>query len=427
MRPFLFAFFLVKGIKKGLKEFYLMGEQRNNDLELWLTGVVLGKVRGFRAWCLRRVLWILSGLYRLAIFLRIAHYAKGWKKAHYFAVPVISVGNLTVGGTGKTPVVERLARDLAKRGKRPAILSRGYKSKALLEPQKWVSRKDKKTLEAALLPKIVNAFGKPLLSAAYAGDEPRMLANNLPQASILVGRDRVRSARFAIKELDVDCLILDDGLQYLELAHSFDIILVDASRPFGTGQMLPAGTLREPAVNLIRADYIFITKCDGGSNEALIEKIRRLNPTASLLECRHGPQSLKGLFGEKDMPLEGIAGKHIALFSGIAMPQSFEKIIEELGGIVDFHSVFSDHHSFKQKELNKLARRCEEWDSAMLITTEKDAVRLQEDLSFPIPAYYLRIEVDILKGKEVWEELLDGIAKPKTPVPSLFLPRGAWE
>ena len=141
------------------------------------------------------------------------------------------------------------------------------------------------------MPKVVSAGDEPLIKVKYAGDEPWMLAKNLPGVSVVVDKNRVKGATFAVRELGADTLILDDGLQYLDLTHSTDVVLVDQNAPFGTGQMLPRGTLREPARNLSRADYIFITKCDGSSNEQLIRKMRRYNRHAEIIECTHGPST----------------------------------------------------------------------------------------------------------------------------------------
>ncbi len=392
-----------------------------DELEQWGTEVIFGRARGFRATMMRLLLWCLSGVYRAGVAFRLRRFRNGGVEQQYLGTQVISIGNLTVGGTGKTPVVELFARTLSERGRQPAILSRGYKSKKLSKPQPWKDRITGEKIPADEMPKVVSDGGEPLLKVAYAGDEPWMLAKNLPGVSVVVDKNRVKGGRFAVRELESDTLILDDGLQYLHLAHSTDVVLVDQNAPFGTGQMLPRGTLREPARNLCRADYIFITKCDGSSNEELITKMRKYNKHAEIIECTHGPQHLENLFTGEQVPLDFLNEKYLAAISGIAVPESFEKILRNLGASVEFHRVFSDHHSFNQKEIDRFMNRCVQRDIEMIVTTEKDAVRFMRPTELDVPIYFLRIEVDILKGQEVWERLVDRICGEKPKVDPLLL------
>ena len=391
-----------------------------DELEQWGTEVIFGRARGFRATVMRMLLWSLSGIYRLGVAKRLGRYRSGAKPQQYLGTRVISIGNLTVGGTGKTPVVELFARTLRDRGRKPAILSRGYKSKKLNHPQQWQGRNGE-IIPAEQMPKVVSDGGEPLLKVKYAGDEPWMLAKNLPGVAVVVDKNRVKGGAFAVGELGADTLILDDGLQYLDLAHSTDVVLVDQSAPFGTGQMLPRGTLREPARNLMRADYIFITKCDGSSNEQLIDKMRRFNKNAEIIECTHGPKHLENLFTGEQAPLEFLNDKYAAAISGIAVPQSFEKILDKLGAQVEFHRVFSDHHSFNQREIDRFMRRCVERDIEVIITTEKDAVRFMKPTELDVPIYFLRIEVEILKGEEVWNKIIERICCEKPTADHLLL------
>ena len=392
-----------------------------NELEQWGTEVIFGRARGFRASVMRVLLWSLSGIYRFGVAKRLGRYRSGAKPQHYLGTQVISIGNLTVGGTGKTPVVELFARTLCDRGRKPAILSRGYKSKKMSHAQHWQGRISGEPIPAEQMPKVVSDGGEPLLKVKYAGDEPWMLAKNLPGVAVVVDKDRVKGGAFAVGELEADTLILDDGLQYLNLAHSIDVVLVDQGSPFGTGQMLPRGTLREPARNLTRADYIFITKCDGSSNEQLIRKMRKFNKNAEIIECTHGPKHLENLFTGERAPLEFLNDKYVAAISGIAVPQSFEKILDKLGAQVEFHRVFSDHHSFNQKEIDRFMRRCVERDIEVIITTEKDAVRFMRPAELDVPVYFLRIEVEILKGEEVWNKIIERICCEKPTADHLLL------
>ncbi|HCC20749.1 MAG TPA: tetraacyldisaccharide 4'-kinase [Verrucomicrobiales bacterium] len=392
-----------------------------NELEQWGTEVIFGRARGFRATVMRILLWALSGIYRIGVAVRLKCYRKGAKYQHYLGTQVISIGNLTVGGTGKTPMVEMFARTLRERGRKPAILSRGYKSKRLGKPQEWLRKSNGLPIPADEMPKVVSAGGEPLIKVRYAGDEPWMLAKNLPGVSVIVDKNRVKGGSFAVGELNADTLILDDGLQYLNLAHTTDVVLVDQNSPFGTGRILPRGTLREPAKNLRRADYIFITKCDGSSNEQLITKMRRYNRHAEIIECTHGPQHLENIFTGEQLPLDYLQKKYVAAISGIAVPQSFEKILKSLGARVEFHRVFSDHHTFNQKDIDRFMNRCVRRDIELIVTTEKDAVRFPRPAELDVPIYFLRIEVDILKGMDVWERLIDRICDKKGNIDPILL------
>ncbi len=387
----------------------------HDDLEKWAADVIFGRARGFWPFVMRRILWGGSLLYRLGVKTRLKLYRDGWKEMNHLGVMVISIGNLTVGGTGKTPVVERFARQLTERGRKVAILSRGYKSADPKKPQKWTHPETKEKFWSP--PKVVSDGEEVLLEVKYAGDEPYMLAKNLPGVAVVVDRDRVRGGCFAVKELGVDTLLLDDGMQYLDLAHSLDVVLVDQGSPFGTGQILPRGTLREPPRNLCRADYVFITKCDGSSNEGLRKKILKKNKTAEILECTHGPKHLQGVFHQEILPLEELEGKFVAGISGIAVPESFDKLLRELGAQVEFHTTFSDHHNFTQKDIDRFMARCVDRGIEMIVTTEKDAVRFPFPSEPDVPIYFLRIEVQILDGEEVWERCIERICARVTKSP----------
>lgn len=380
-----------------------------NELEKWATDVIFGRARGFWPAVMRIVLRGFSWLYRFGVRLRLRLYHKGWLEQSSLGTMVVSIGNITVGGTGKTPVVERIARELAGRGRKVAILSRGYKSSDLKEPQVWVNPET--GFEVTNFPKIVSDGREVLLPAKYAGDEPYMLAMNLPGVAVVVDRDRVRGGRFAVKELGVDTLLLDDGLQYLHLDHSIDVVLVDQNAPFGNGYILPRGTLREPPPNLCRADYIFLTKCDGDPPEKLIKQIRRYNKTAEILQCTHGPKHLHGVFSDEILPLEALEGKYLGAISGIAQPKSFDRLLKKLGGQVMFHTTFADHHAFTAKEIEPFMDRCVNRGVDMIVTTEKDAVRFPKPDKLDVPIFYLRIEVQILEGEEVWERCLERICR----------------
>jgi len=269
-------------------------------------------MKGFRATLMRILLRGLSLIFRQLVAMRLRLFRWGYKKQAHLGTMVISIGNITMGGTGKTPVVELFAKTLRDKGKKVAILSRGYKSKDLEEKQHWESQHTGEVIDPEDMPKVVSAGNGLELDVHYAGDEPYMLAKNLDGVPVVVDRDRVKAGRFAINELDCDILLLDDGMQFLKLAHSIDVVLVDSNSPFGTGSMIPRGTLREPPRNLCRADYIFITKCYNAGNEKLIKRIRRYNKVAEIIECTHGPVHLENVFTGEIEPLTFLQDKYLS-------------------------------------------------------------------------------------------------------------------
>lgn len=382
------------------------------ELERWGSDVIFGRAKGFRAALMRMAMTGLSGIFRLLVQTRLMLFRKGWKDQSHLGMRVVSIGNITVGGTGKTPVTEFLARTLRDRGRRVAILSRGYKSKKLDRPQKW-RRKNGHMVPGEKMPRVVSTGSALLLDSRHAGDEPFMLARNLDGVSVVVDKDRVKSGRFAISELEADTLVLDDGMQYLKLAHGMDIVLVDAGSPFGTGALLPRGTLREPPRNLRRASYIFLTKCDGTSNDELIKRIRKYNKVAGIVETTHGPIYLENIFTRERKPLHFLKGKWVGAISAIAVPEAFENSLRKLGARVEVRRHFSDHHRFSKRDVDQFMQRCVERDMNLMITTEKDAVRFPRPSELNVPIYFLRIEVEILKGHEVWEDLIERICHPE--------------
>lgn len=398
-----------------------MNKERAEEFEKWASDVIFGRAKGIRATFARIILRAFSWLFRLLVTLRLRLFRNGWKHQSQMGTLVISIGNITVGGTGKTPVVELFAKTLRDRGRNVAILSRGYKSKNLETPQTWQSSLTGQPVAAELMPKLVSDGSvPPILEVAYAGDEPYMLAKNLEQVKVIVDKDRVKSGRFAIQEFGSDTLILDDGMQFLKIGHSIDIVLVDANAPFGTEHLLPRGTLREPPKNLCRADYIFITKCRTPNNTDILNRIRQYNRTAEIIECTHGPIQLENVFTGEIQPLDFLAGKYVAAISGIAVPESFEEKLTEHGAHVLFHRTFSDHHNFSQQEIDRFMRRCVRRDAEIIVTTEKDAVRFHRPAELDVPVYFLRIEVDILSGAQVFADIIDRICGTKEVIDPLL-------
>src|SRR5690606_17880243 len=309
---------------------------------------------------------------------------------------VVVVGNLTVGGTGKTPVVETFARALRDRGRKVAILSRGYKSKA---PPLWKKAWYWLTHTSEPPPRIVSDGQAVLLDSEVAGDEPFMLARNLPGVVVLVDKNRVKAGAYAIKKFGCDTLILDDGFQYLPLKGRLNLLLVDKTNPFGNGHLLPRGVLREPVKHLRRASYVFLTKSNGERDRELEDLIHQHNPRAEIIECAHRPQYLRRHGpGDERLPLDDLQGRPLGTFTGIALPESFEKFVRDLGGKIEFNRRFLDHYRFGYEDFVTIFSEALEKRVEYIVTTEKDAVRIPDDLPCPVPIYYLRLEIDIIRG-----------------------------
>lgn len=362
----------------------------------------------------RVFLFLLSRLYRNVTQLRLTLYNKSILKQHELGCTVISVGNLTTGGTGKTPVVELLAGILASKGRNVAILSRGYRSKPRPFLQRLRGALSKK--KHAFPPKIVSDGHQVLLDSEYAGDEPFMLAKNLLEkpgrkgTSVVVDKDRVKGGNYAIAHLQADTLILDDGFQHLRLRPMHNILLVDSTNPFHNHEMLPCGLLREPIKNLRRAHVIFLTKSNGGAHlRHLREFLRRHNPSAAIIECNHVPKHLQHVESGKTLPLEHLRGKRVAALSAIAVPKSFLGYLENLGAKIVYSRHFVDHHRYKEHEMTAFYEKAREANAELLLTTEKDAVRLPPLPNQNLPFYYLRIEIKILVGHDVFDKCITQI------------------
>ena len=390
-------------------------QTRMDEFADWGTEVVFGRAHGFRAFMMRCLLRFASLLFFVLVKVRLFLFRRRIKTVRNLGTLVISVGNITAGGTGKTPVVELLSRTLAQRGRTVSILTRGYKSAELDTPQMW---KDANGHPVDNLPKIASDGTTRYLGPLHAGDEPFMLARNLDGVSVLVDKDRVKSGIFAIEQLGADTLILDDGMQYLKLAHELDIVLVDCGAPFGTGALLPRGTMREPRSSLKRADYIILTKSDGAPQDELIRRNRRYNKSADILVTNHGPKYFENVFTGERKPLDFVHDKWVACMSGIARPENFENAVEQLGGKVEIRRRYPDHYWFDQNDLEAFVERCADRAMDLIVTTEKDAVRFLKPGEMDVPIYFLRIEIDILEGREHWDRMIERIIGLNRPQPA---------
>ena len=373
------------------------------QFETFALEVIFGERRGKKAALLRGVLFGLSKVFLIIVKGRRWLYEARIIRDHPLGVQVITVGNLTVGGTGKTPVVEKFARVLTDQGRKVAILSRGYRSKPPPLTQRW---KNKLLLQDEIVPPRVVSDGKSLLlNSEDAGDEPYMLASNLKDVVVLTDKDRVKSGRYAIEQFGCDTLLLDDGFQYWKLAgRRRDIVLVDAQKPFGNEHLLPRGTLREPPEHIRRADTIFITKSDG-ETAGLRARIRKHNPSAGIIECVHWPLFFEDVFNPEQREQIGwLKGKKVATLSGIAQPESFEQSLLQQGAELVYTKRFADHHRFNQQEILNTINRAKKRRADVILTTQKDAVRFPKIDRRDLPIFYMRVEIKILSGAKDFDD-----------------------
>lgn len=411
-------------------------------IEKYTVKIINGRQITWYDYYYRIFLFALSHLYRIVVDLRLSMYKHSILKRRNLGSFVVSVGNLTVGGTGKTPVVELLARTLASRGRRVAILSRGYRSKPRTTREKIedairkvsdmeqedIAKGGKKytwsvklmktffALRQRMDPRVVSDGRIVRLPSSIAGDEPFMLASNLLEkngrtgVAVVVDKDRVHGGRYAITKFGADTLLLDDGFQYMPLRPRINIVLVDSTNPFHNHETLPGGLLREPIEHISKADYIFLTKSDGrGSLRHLRRFIHRHNSHSPIIECNHEPCHLAALWKDEQLPLDALKGKKVAAICGIAVPESFERYLEGLGGEIVYRESYVDHHRYHEDEIEAFARRAAEQGAQMLVTTEKDAVRIPEVDTHGLPFLFLRVEIRILKGEAYFQDCIRNI------------------
>ncbi len=379
------------------------------DIEQYFLELMSGRRYNWYDRVLIDLLFVASRFYRMAIQFRIWMYDKRVIRNHALGCLVVSIGNLSCGGTGKTPVTEVFARTLSAKGRRVAILSRGYRSRKRSLFSKLMHMFRSQKIE--IPPKVVSDGRNLLLESDYAGDEPYMLASNLPNVAVVVDKDRVKSGLYAVENFQTDVIILDDGFQYLMLKPHINIVLVDSTDPFGNGHVLPRGILREPIKNIRRADYIFLTKSDGSHKlHHLKNFLRRHTRRAEIIECCHRPQHLVRMFSRREIePLEKLRGARVAALSAIACPASFESFLRQLGANLVLCDHYADHHRYTQQEIIDFINQAKAAGAEFIVTTEKDAVRIPKLDRCDVPIFYLRIQIDILSGQESFDQCISRI------------------
>jgi tetraacyldisaccharide 4'-kinase len=372
------------------------------SLETFVLEVIFEQRRGKRAALMRGGLFALSKLFALAVKARRGLYNFRILRDSTLGVQVIAIGNITVGGTGKTPVVEKFARELKDQGRNVAILSRGYRSKPAPLHQRLLNKVLLR--EDTTPPRVVSDGKSLLLDSETAGDEPYMLASNLRDVVVLVDKDRVKAGLYAIEKFGCDTLLLDDGYQYWKLAgRRRDIVLIDCQQPFGNNHLLPRGTLREPPSHLSRASNIFITKATS-STENIRRIIQKYNPKAGIIECVHQPLFFEDVFTGTRHAIEEIRGQKVASLSGIAQPESFEESLVKLGAELVASKRFADHHRFTQQEVLNVINRGKKRQAALVLTTQKDAVRFPKLDRRDLPIWFMRVEIKIVHGAINFQE-----------------------
>ncbi len=335
--------------------------------------VVAGR-RGVLPAVLRGALWLAQGGYRAAVAWRNRRYERRPELARRVAVPVVSVGNLTVGGTGKTPLVVYLTRQLRRRGVRVAVISRGYKS-----------------LQGSV------------------NDEALELERLLPDVPHLQNPDRVQAAQVAIEELEAQVLLLDDGFQHRRLARDLDVVLLDALCPFGHGHLLPRGLLREPIASLRRAHAVVLSRCDLVEPEQIQAIRRRVEQVAPGLvwgQARHRPRELRAASSRRES-LQTLRDVPVAAFCGIGNPQGFRLTLQRLGCRLVGFRTFPDHHLYQRGDVEGLGAWAARTGAEAVLCTGKDLVKLGVDRLGGLPLWSVQIELELLEGETELLQLLE--------------------
>jgi tetraacyldisaccharide 4'-kinase len=367
----------------------LAREYALDDLELYLLSVMEEREHGVLADLLRAAAAAASWPFAGISSLRRRLYLRGKLERKRAPLPVISVGNLVVGGAGKTPFSSYLLKGLARQGRQVAVIARGYRS------------------------------GK----SDAVNDELVMLGRQVPDALTLATPNRLAGCRKAA-ELGAEVAVLDDGFQHIPLLRDLDILLLDATRPFGNGRLLPRGTLREPPECARRADLAVLTRVDLASR-AQVGELRtwlgRLKRDMPVAECCFRPATMKaitGAGGPEAPPLEpeALAGRRIGAFAGLADPRSFGRLLRALGAVVVYSRRFRDHHRYTGQNLAEVGAEARAAGAELLVTTEKDAVKLGRLSPPEVPLYCLPIEVELREGEDLlWAEVGRALANFKKP------------
>ena len=374
---------------------HVRSTQKITNFQTYFIDLVHSKeVDGLFPHLIMGILYIFSLIYGLLVNIKLAGYKYGIFQKQKLDCFVISLGNVTVGGTGKTPTAQRLASDIRDMGYRVVILNRGYRAK-------WHGDVG------------VVSDGRQLhMEAAEAGDEAYMLAKHLPNVPVLIGAERAVTGQYAIDHFGAEVAILDDGYQHWQLERDMDILLVDAVNVFGNGYILPRGTLREPISHIRRADVCLLTKVDqaaAGSREYINETVKKYNDHAAIVESIHQPRCFMPLYdwymniGGEGIDVREMAGKRIVAVSAIGNPASFEQTLSDIGASIIESLRYPDHHDYTAQEMRDVLEQAEAKGAEAIVITEKDAVKIPAEVvkeHWPIPVYVICVEVTFQAGRE---------------------------
>jgi tetraacyldisaccharide 4'-kinase len=340
--------------------------------------------RGFGP-AVTRVLDVAAGGYRGLLGTRDWLYGLGLLRSRRLGCPVVSVGNLTVGGTGKTPAAELAVRTLTELGRLPALVSRGY---------------GRRTHGV----QIVADAASIRLDAEEGGDEPFLLARRLPGVPVVVGGNRYEAARHAIERFGVTAIVLDDAFQHRTLGKDVEVVMARARAPWGNGRLLPGGPLREPLAALRRADLIVVTGARGPDDVGEVAEAARTHaPDTPLLAARHVPTECWEAGPMKDVALSSLLGRRLFLFAGIGAPEGFRRLLDETGVVEAGFARFGDHHWYSREDLRALDAQAAAAGADGLVTTEKDWVRLRRLPPAKRPVYVIAVRLELLSGQAEWD------------------------
>lgn len=331
-----------------------------------------------------RLLSVFTGGYRGLLGTRDWLYTRGVLKSRALPCPVVSVGNLTVGGTGKTPAVELAVETLLSLGYRPAIVSRGY---------------GRRTSGV----QVVADAASIRLDAEDGGDEPFLLARRLPGVPVVVGSNRYDAARHAVERFGVTAIVMDDGFQHRTLKKDLEIVMARASDPWGNGRLLPAGPLREPLDALRRADLIVVTGASSAADtEPVAETARVHGSHVPVLSARYATTGCWEAGSMHTVPLDHLAAVRLLAFAGIGSPVGFERTLKENRLTIEDTKIFPDHFWYSRGDLARLSGEAARLGASGLVTTEKDWVRLRRIEPGPLPVYVLSVRLVLVEGEAAW-------------------------
>jgi len=351
----------------------------------YYLSILSGQQRGIIAAIVKSTLSAFTLPYLAVLNTRNTLYKKGIVRSSRLPVKVISIGNITTGGTGKTPLVEFSVKYLSGSGRKVAVLSRGYGG-------------DNSSQEGD----------------GMVNDECLTLIENLQDVPVLAGRDRVKSGEKAINDFGVNCVVLDDGFQHLRLKRDLDVVVIDALNPFGGENLIPRGSLREPLQNLERADLFIISHCDQGNEQiirSIYKKLDQINHSASVCESIHRPVHFDTIADGSILELEWLKGKRVYALSAIGNPESFSNTLKGLGADLIKHRVFQDHHVYTEEEIEDVISAAQLLGADAIVVTQKDIVKIRKMNIKNANILSLRIEIEITRGVDLYKAAIDRVFK----------------